>query len=111
MGDGPPGALDAGVLQRETQRGSVHLTGAPFLWNALSWSTCILAGGGASAASIPPRRSYLAEISGTDLSGPDIARELLVSLNTMRTHTKNIYMKLGVTNRREAARRADELGL
>jgi LuxR family transcriptional regulator, maltose regulon positive regulatory protein len=34
-----------------------------------------------------------------------------VSLNTMRTHTKNIYMKLGVTNRREAARRADELGL
>ena len=32
----------------------------------------------------------------TDLSGPDIARELMVSLNTMRTHTKNIYTKLGV---------------
>ena len=47
----------------------------------------------------------------SDLSGPDIARELLVSLNTMRTHTKNIYMKLGVTNRREAVRRADEFGL
>src|SRR6185437_7299660 len=27
----------------------------------------------------------------SDLSGPDIARELTVSLNTMRTHTKNIY--------------------
>ena len=47
----------------------------------------------------------------SDLSGPDIARELMVSLNTMRTHTKNIYTKLGVNNRREAVRRADELGL
>ncbi len=47
----------------------------------------------------------------SDLSGPDIARELTVSLNTLRTHTKNIYMKLGVNNRREAVRRAGELGL
>ena len=47
----------------------------------------------------------------SDLSGPDIARELLVSLNTVRTHTKNIYTKLGVNNRREAIRRAAELGL
>ncbi|HEU5455436.1 MAG TPA: LuxR C-terminal-related transcriptional regulator [Nocardioides sp.] len=48
---------------------------------------------------------------GTDLDGPDIARELVVSLNTVRTHTKNIYAKLGVTNRREAITRAGELGL
>jgi len=48
---------------------------------------------------------------GSDLSGPDIARELVVSLNTVRTHTKNIYAKLGVNNRRSAVRRADELGL
>jgi LuxR family transcriptional regulator, maltose regulon positive regulatory protein len=47
----------------------------------------------------------------SDLSGPDIARELLVSPNTFRTHTKNIYTKLGVNNRREAIRRAAELGL
>jgi LuxR family maltose regulon positive regulatory protein len=48
---------------------------------------------------------------GTDLDGPAIARELTVSLNTMRTHTKNIYAKLAVTNRRAAVRRAAELGL
>jgi LuxR family maltose regulon positive regulatory protein len=47
----------------------------------------------------------------TDLDGPEIARELVVSLNTMRTHTKNIYSKLGVTSRRAAVRRAEELGL
>ncbi|WP_373232776.1 LuxR C-terminal-related transcriptional regulator [Cohnella sp.] len=48
---------------------------------------------------------------GTDLSGPDIARELRVSLNTLRTHTKNIYEKLEVNNRRAAVRRAEELDL
>ena len=48
---------------------------------------------------------------GTDLSGPDIARELVVSLHTVRTHTKHIYTKLGVTNRRAAVRRAAELDL
>jgi LuxR family maltose regulon positive regulatory protein len=48
---------------------------------------------------------------GTDLGGPDIARELIVSLNTVRTHTRNIYAKLGVNNRRAAVRRARELDL
>ena len=48
---------------------------------------------------------------GTDLNGPEIARELMVSLNTMRTHTKNIYDKLGVNNRRAAVHRAEELDL
>ena len=48
---------------------------------------------------------------GTDLDGPDIARELVVSLNTVRTHTKNIYAKLGVNNRRAAVRRGRELDL
>jgi LuxR family maltose regulon positive regulatory protein len=47
----------------------------------------------------------------TDLDGPDIARELVVSLNTVRTHTKNIYAKLGVNSRRAAVRRAEELDL
>ena len=47
----------------------------------------------------------------TDLSGPDIARNLVLSLNTVRTHTKNIYGKLGVNNRRAAVRRALELDL
>jgi LuxR family maltose regulon positive regulatory protein len=47
----------------------------------------------------------------SDLSGPEIARELHVSMNTLRTHTKSIYTKLGATSRREAIRRATEHGL
>jgi LuxR family maltose regulon positive regulatory protein len=46
-----------------------------------------------------------------DLDGPAIANELFVSINTVRTHTKNIYAKLGVNSRRTAVRRAAELGL
>ena len=51
------------------------------------------------------------KLLGTELSGPEIADRLSVSLNTVRTHTKNIYGKLGVNSRRTAVRRAEELGL
>jgi LuxR family maltose regulon positive regulatory protein len=47
----------------------------------------------------------------TDLDGPAIARELVVSLHTLRSHTKSIYAKLGVNNRRAAVRRGEELDL
>lgn len=57
------------------------------------------------------REREVLRLLGSDLSGPDIARELMVSLNTLRTHTKNIYDKLGVNNRRAAVRRSEELDL
>lgn len=47
----------------------------------------------------------------TELSGPEIARHLFVSVNTLRTHTKHIFTKLDVNTRRAAVRRAAELGL
>jgi LuxR family transcriptional regulator, maltose regulon positive regulatory protein len=47
----------------------------------------------------------------SELSGPEIAQQLSVSLNTLRTHTNNIFKKLGVNNRRAAVRRAEELDL
>jgi LuxR family maltose regulon positive regulatory protein len=45
------------------------------------------------------------------LSQREIAAELLVSFNTIRTHTRVIFQKLGVTSRAEAVARARELGL
>ena len=57
------------------------------------------------------RELQVLRLLASDLDGPDIARELVVSLNTLRTHTRNIYAKLGVNNRRAAVRRAVELDL
>ena len=47
----------------------------------------------------------------TELSGPEIAQELVIALSTVRTHTKSIYNKLDVNSRRAAVKRAIELGL
>ncbi len=57
------------------------------------------------------RELEVLRLLGTDLDGPAMARQLVVSLNTVRTHTKNIYAKLGVNSRRAAVRRAGELNL
>jgi LuxR family transcriptional regulator, maltose regulon positive regulatory protein len=81
----------------------------------------LLAGSGASGAPPAARQALINPLSdreldvlrllATDLDGPDIASQLMISLNTMRTHTKNIFSKLGVNNRRAAVRRAEELEL
>jgi LuxR family maltose regulon positive regulatory protein len=71
-------------------------------------------GGPTAQALIEPlseRELDVLRLLGSELDGPAIARELVVSLNTVRTHTKNIYAKLAVTNRRAAVRRAAELNL
>jgi LuxR family transcriptional regulator, maltose regulon positive regulatory protein len=47
----------------------------------------------------------------SELTGPEIARQLYVTLNTLRTHTKRIFTKLDVTTRAAAVRRAHERGL
>src|SRR5208282_1598452 len=47
----------------------------------------------------------------TSLSAPEIARELYVSVNTMRTHMRHLYDKLGAHRRLEAIDRARALGL
>ena len=57
------------------------------------------------------RELVVLRLLATDLDGPSIARELVVSLNTVRTHTKHVYTKLGVNNRRSAVSRAHQLGL
>jgi len=47
----------------------------------------------------------------TDLSARQIAGELFLSPNTVRSHTRAIYQKLGVRSRADAVARADALGL
>jgi LuxR family maltose regulon positive regulatory protein len=64
-----------------------------------------------SAELLSDRELQVLRLLNSELSGPQIARELFVSNNTLRTHTKHIFTKLNVTSRRAAVRRAREQGL
>jgi LuxR family maltose regulon positive regulatory protein len=97
------------------------LRAATKLGTAPDYVRQLLAAGSAPQDKTPVKQAMIDPLSdremdvlrllGTDLNGPDIARHLIVSLNTVRTHTKNIFAKLGVNDRRAAVRRAKELDL
>ena len=65
----------------------------------------------ARAAGLSDRELQVLRLLDTELSGPEIARRLFVSQNTLRSHTKHIFTKLDVTSRRAAVLRARERGL
>jgi LuxR family maltose regulon positive regulatory protein len=67
--------------------------------------------GRASEDELSEREREVLRLLATELSGPEIAGHLFVSVNTLRTHTKHIFSKLDVNTRRAAVRRAADLGL
>jgi LuxR family transcriptional regulator, maltose regulon positive regulatory protein len=67
--------------------------------------------GPASEEELSERERDVLRLLATTLSGPEIARELYISVNTLRTHTKHIFSKLDVNTRRAAVARAADLGL
>jgi LuxR family maltose regulon positive regulatory protein len=64
-----------------------------------------------ASASLSDRELQVLRLLDGELNGPEIARRLFVSHNTVRTHTKHIFTKLDVTSRRAAVLRARERGL
>ena len=57
------------------------------------------------------REMQVLKLLDSELSAPEVARQLFVSYNTVRTHTRHIFAKLQVTTRRAAVLRACEYGL
>ncbi|MDP9143829.1 MAG: LuxR C-terminal-related transcriptional regulator, partial [Actinomycetota bacterium] len=66
---------------------------------------------GPSQGTLSDRELEVLRLLATPLSGPQIARQLFVSINTLRTHTKRIFTKLEVNTRAAAVSRAADLGL
>jgi LuxR family maltose regulon positive regulatory protein len=65
----------------------------------------------AMADPLSQREIQVLRLLDSELTGPQIADELYVSLNTLRTHTKRIFTKLDVKTRAAAVRSAHEHGL
>jgi ATP/maltotriose-dependent transcriptional regulator MalT len=57
------------------------------------------------------RELEVLELIAKGLTNPEIASRLFLTLNTVKTHARNIYGKLGVHNRTQAVARSQELGL
>ena len=64
-----------------------------------------------AAAGLSERELDVVRYLPTALSNAEIATQLYISLNTLKSHLASIYRKLGASDRREASRRAEELGL
>jgi LuxR family maltose regulon positive regulatory protein len=60
---------------------------------------------------LSPRELEVLRLLPTGLTAEELADELVISVNTVRTHLKNLYAKLGVHSRHEAVARASKLDL
>ncbi len=67
--------------------------------------------GGVSMEPLSDRERDVAQHLYLDKTLSEIAAELFISTNTVKTHVRSIYRKLEASNRKEAVRRARELGL
>jgi LuxR family transcriptional regulator, maltose regulon positive regulatory protein len=101
-----------GLLERHTRHRTAHASLIAGILDLLA---------GARTAPPPAGPQPLKPLSGselrvlrylpTNLSTPEIADELHVSRNTIRTHMSHLYAKLGTHRRTEAVERARALGL
>ena len=100
------------LLGRQLRRGTAHRALVGELLESLDGAN------GRNRAHVPivveplsPREQAVLRFLPTMMSNQEIAAELFVSVNTVKTHLKAIYRKLDVPDRREAVRRARSLEL
>jgi LuxR family transcriptional regulator, maltose regulon positive regulatory protein len=101
----------ASLLERQPRHRTSHST-------LLLEITDLLSGSWTPRGEPEPLREELSEAElrvvrylPSNLKAPEIAAELFVSPNTVRTHMRHIYSKLDAHSRREAVDRARKLGL
>ena len=101
------------LLERHARLRTTHASLVAEILNLLSGHTPPARPGDAQPLTEPLSESELRVLRylPTNLQASEIAAELFVSLNTIRTHMRNVYAKLGVHSRADAVKRARELGL
>ena len=116
----PDGALGAfllhpapGLLERHARQRTAHASLLMEVRSLLAGRTPAPAGTGPQRLLEPLRDSELRVLRylPSDLTAPEIAAELHVSTNTVKTHIRSLYAKLGTHRRHEAVERARALGL
>ncbi len=90
--------LGVGVGLRLTRRKTV-LVNSNFVFNEAEFKQL----------GISPRELEVLELISRGLSNQEIADKLFVSLNTIKTHTSNLFLKLEVKRRTQAIQKAKEL--
>ena len=106
----------ARALAREARRALAACADAGALADAArgrssarcSWSRS--ARGGGADAELSEREVAVLRLLATDLSQREIGSQLFVSFNTVKSHTRTLFRKLGVTSRADAVARGRELG-
>jgi LuxR family maltose regulon positive regulatory protein len=103
----------SGLLERQARHRSAHAALIAEILGLLAGNKPAPRPGGPRLPIEPLSTSELRVLRylPTNLSGPEIAGELYVSLNTVRTHQRHLYAKLGTHRRAEAVARARTLGL
>ena len=108
--------LDEGPqIQQLLQKDEIRRTAPDFVGGLLE--SFIPASPGRQAPPSPlleplsERELEVLRILPTNLTTPEIAGELVISVNTVRTHIKSIYSKMGVHSRSEAVKAAKERSL
>jgi LuxR family maltose regulon positive regulatory protein len=101
------------LLDRQRRHGTAHAGLIAEILNVLAGSKP-----GSQPAGPPRLREPLSHAEArvlrylpTKLSAPEIADELYLSVNTVKTHMRHLYDKLGVHRRHEAVEQARVLGL
>jgi LuxR family maltose regulon positive regulatory protein len=101
----------AALLRRQLRQGSGHRSLVETLLHELARPAADARPRSLLVEPLSDREAAVLRFLPTMMSNGEIAAELFVSINTVKTHLKSIYRKLDVPDRREAVRRARELGL
>jgi LuxR family maltose regulon positive regulatory protein len=101
--------LDLGRPAERLLRALVHASSSPYARYILTSAHNSLAD--EATLGLSKRELEVVRYLPTPLSSTEIAARLYISLNTLKTHLRTIYGKLGVRGRRDAIERVEELGI